>query len=246
MPAERDDILERAVAAFKREGAAAVHLFGSLARGDGDHLSDVDLWITVPDDKIHTLVARRFEIFGSIADILIYHEAPRNRPLGGSYTLVIHCIGDVLIQCDYYLAPESTSVILPEARRLSGSQALPRGPWTLDKDAVVTEDRRERIDFLICMSFIGIKKVLRGDDDFHSLPQSRVRALLRDHLSGASSTHFDSALDDCLQLWVRWSTCQTAAEVRYRWQYSLTQGDRRGWQRAVIHAAQTGSSPAQS
>ncbi len=202
MIAERDELLNRAVRQFQAESATAIHLFGSLARRDGDHLSDIDLWITVPDDKIHALVARRFEIFGSIADILIHHEAPRNRPLGGSYTMVIHCIGDVLIQCDYYLASESTSVILPEARHLSGSQALPRGPWTLDKDALVTEDRRERIDFLICMSFIGIKKVLRGDGDFIvflNREYERFYATCRSRLHASNSIRDLDDLDKALR-----------------------------------------------
>ncbi len=151
---------------FAGEGASAIHLFGSLARGDGDDLSDIDLWITVPDDQITQLIERRFEIFNNIAEVVIHHEAPRNRPLGGSYTLVIHRVGSTLIQADYYLAPASTSVILPEARHLSGNDAFRRGSWVLDTAADTVEDFHERIDFLICMSFIGIKKILRGDYEF--------------------------------------------------------------------------------
>ncbi|CAN5733231.1 hypothetical protein BH23CHL2_BH23CHL2_04580 [soil metagenome] len=166
MTSIRDELLSRAVDAFEREGATAVHIFGSLARGDGDALSDIDLWITVPDDEIEQITDRRLAAFNDIAEVVIHHEAPRNRPLGGSYTLVIHRVGDALIQTDYYLAPESTSVILPEARHLSGKRSLPRGQWLLDTSAEVTEDLHERIDFLTCMSFIGIKKVLRGDHDF--------------------------------------------------------------------------------
>ena len=127
--AERDELLNRAVRQFEAEGATAIYLFGSLARGDGDAFSDIDLWITVPDNTIEQLIDRRFEIFNAISDVLIHHEAPRNRPLGGSYTLVIHRIGDSLMQCDYYLAPESTTVILPEARCVSGSRRLPS--WRL-------------------------------------------------------------------------------------------------------------------
>jgi len=162
----RDALLKRTVAILEVEGASAVHLFGSLARGDADALSDIDLWITVPDDEIARWVDRRFEIFNDIAEVVIYHEAPRNRPLGGSYTLVIHRLGDALIQTDYYFAPESTSVILPEAHHLSGNQSLPRGSWLLDTHAEAAEDFHERIDFLIFMSFIGIKKAFRGDRAF--------------------------------------------------------------------------------
>jgi predicted nucleotidyltransferase len=161
--ARRDELLTRTATTFAGERAAAIHLFGSLARGDGDDLSDIDLWITVPDDKIEHLIERRFEVFNGIAEVVISHEAPRNRPPGGSYSLVIHRVGEVLIQTDYYLAPDSTSVILPEARHLYGDDSLPRGPWILDSTAEVVRDIYERVDFLICMSFIGIKKSLRGD-----------------------------------------------------------------------------------
>ena len=166
MIAFRDELLARAVTTLETEGAAAIHLFGSLARGDGDVLSDIDLWATVPDAEIERVIERRFEIFDAVAEIVIHHEAPRNRPLGGSYTLVIHRVGDALIQADYYFAPESTSVVLPEAKRLGGQRSLPRGRWALDSTAEAVEDLRERIDFLVCMSFIGVKKVLRRDRAF--------------------------------------------------------------------------------
>ncbi len=162
----RDDLLDRAVALFLQEGATALHLFGSLARGDGDALSDIDLWITVPDELIDDLVARRSVVYAAVGEVFIEHEAPRNRPVGGAYTLVLHRASGSVIQVDYYLAPESTSVVLPEARWLAGSDRLPRGAWVLDSTAAVVEDRDERVDFLICMSFIGVKKALRGDRPF--------------------------------------------------------------------------------
>jgi predicted nucleotidyltransferase len=166
--ASRTLLISLAIRKFDEANVVATHLFGSLARGEGDPLSDIDLWVTVPDGEIARVVEKRHQIFADIAEIVIFHEAPRNRPLGGSYTLVIHRVGNALIQADYYLAPESTSVILPEARWLSGNRSLPRGQWNLDLSAPVVEDTRERVDFLICMSFIGVKKVLRGDGDFLS------------------------------------------------------------------------------
>jgi predicted nucleotidyltransferase len=165
---DRDALLARAVDVFEGEGASAIHLFGSLARGDHDPLSDIDLWLTVPDAGIGAMIERRFEIFSDVAEAVIHHEAPRNRPLGGAYTLVIHRVRGALVQVDYYLAPETTSVVLPEARRLAGQHPLPRGQWILDATASASESVPERIDFLTCMSFIGVKKALRGDRAFLS------------------------------------------------------------------------------
>ena len=164
--AGRDGLLARAVATFAQCQASAVHQFGSLARGAGDALSDLDLWLTFPDDTLPAVLQRRQHIYSEIAPVVITHEVVRNSPRGGRYTLVIHRVPAGLYHVDYYLAPRSTSVILPEARVLYGDDALPRGPWLLEQSASSSESVSERVDWLICMAFIGIKAVRRGDTAF--------------------------------------------------------------------------------
>jgi predicted nucleotidyltransferase len=164
----RDALLQRCLAVLAARDIIAVHLLGSLARDEGDALSDIDLWITVEDHHCAEFVADRTSLFGMIAPVLIRHETARNRPQGGSYSLVIHDTPDGLFQIDYYIAPRSSSVVLPEGCLLAGDDSLPRGKWRLDSEAAVTIAAEERVDFLICMAFIGVKKALRGDDAFMS------------------------------------------------------------------------------
>jgi predicted nucleotidyltransferase len=174
----RDAILARAIEVFGSIGAAAIHLFGSTGRGTDDALSDLDLWITVDDNDIAHRVTERDALFARVSPLLIKHEAPQNRPLGGIYSLVIHELPVGLFQVDYYLAPRSTSVILPEARVVYGDDTLPRGRWKLDTSATTPRTLSERIDFLTCMSFVGVKKVLRNDTAFMGFLQAEYREVV--------------------------------------------------------------------
>jgi predicted nucleotidyltransferase len=164
----RRSLLAAAIDVFAKRRVMAVHQLGSLARDDGDVLSDLDLWITFMDEALSDAVTQRDQVYAEIAEVLVKHEALQNRPLGGSYSLVIHRTDPGLVHVDYYFAPRSSSVILPEARLLYGDDSLPRGSWLLDQSAVTPPSLAERIDFLICMAFIGVKKVRRHDARFMS------------------------------------------------------------------------------
>lgn len=160
-------MLARSIAAFRAAGATALHVLGSVGRGTDDAFSDLDLWITVDDAQIGDIVRRRDMLFNNVAPILLSHEALQNRPLGGSYTLVIHETPVGLFQVDYYLAPRAVSVVLPDARLLAGDDhGQPRGSWILDSTATTPTSIEERLDFLACMGFIGVKKILRRDGAF--------------------------------------------------------------------------------
>ncbi len=174
-------LLARAVEVLAAHCALAVHLFGSLARGGGDALSDLDLWATFPDAHLPGLVPRRAALYQAIGEVLIAHETPRNRPLGGCYSLVLHRTAAGLYHADYYLAPRATSVIVPEAIALYGDDTLPRGRWVLDEEARATESRTERVAFLTCMAFIGVKKILRGDRDFMPFLAGQYRRFVATH-----------------------------------------------------------------
>lgn len=164
--AARDHLLEQVRAVFARHDAIAIHQLGSLARDEGDALSDLDLWITFADETLPGIVTRREQIYAEVAEVLISYEALQNRPLGGSYRLVVYKAAGTLMQVDYYLAPRSSSIVLPEARLVYGNDAFPRGQWLIDQSVSTPVSTSERIDFLICMSFIGVKKVLRRDEAF--------------------------------------------------------------------------------
>jgi hypothetical protein len=176
--AGRAELLARAIEAFAARQALAIHQFGSLARGDGDALSDLDLWITVPDERLPGVDRQRAGTYRRVADVLIRHEAAQNSPLGGRYSLVIHRTATGLYHIDYYLAPRSTSVILPEARALYGDDSLPRGSWQLNVPASAATSVAERVAFLPCLAFIGVKKVRRRDAAFMGFLAAEYRRFI--------------------------------------------------------------------
>jgi hypothetical protein len=157
----RERLRRAAVAVLASEGALAVHQLGSLARGTGDELSDLDLWATFRDHDLASVVARRTAAYARVAPIVMVHEAPRNRPVGGSYSLVIYETPTGLCQVDYYLAARSASPVPPEGVLWSGVE-LPRGEWNLDLNASGEDTPVERVAFLACMTFILAKGVRRG------------------------------------------------------------------------------------
>ena len=65
----------------------AARLFGSLGRGDGDALRDIDLWIVVDDDHIHRIISQPPEYSSQIGVPIFFLEAPQNAPEGGAYLM---------------------------------------------------------------------------------------------------------------------------------------------------------------
>lgn len=63
-------------------------LFGSLARGDADALSDIDLILTVPDEHLAPLIDDRYHFAGQAGPPLFTLDAPQNAPPGGGYLMI--------------------------------------------------------------------------------------------------------------------------------------------------------------
>lgn len=162
----REALIDKLKTEFFNAGAAAAHLLGSLANGKGDEFSDVDIWVTFDESVIEDIVSKRLEIFSEVGNILIFHETKKNGPVNGSYTLLIYEVEGVLIQVDVYISPLSTSRVAENTLVLFENKTIERGNLILDLEAVQENSLEERIDFLICMCFIGIKKVIRKDSDF--------------------------------------------------------------------------------
>ena len=163
---QRETLLKTLLKRFSSLGAVAIHQFGSIAKNSSDEFSDLDLWITFNDSQVGEIVKNRNMIFSGIGKLLIKHETPKNSPLGGRYSLVIYEIDNQPYQVDFYLSPMSNAYILHEAKLIYGKDILPRGNWVLDEKAQSAQSLTECVNFLICMSFIGIKKVVRKDLDF--------------------------------------------------------------------------------
>ncbi len=160
--AMRDDHLEVISLAARRNGATALHVFGSLGRGTADALSDIDAWLTFPDAAIDAAVARRWGLYGEGGKILLVHEMVPNRPPGGAYALVLYATPAGPIQVDWYLAPQQVSRVDPSSRTVFADVAVPLGALPTDSTAEHRESLAERVSWLICMLFIALKVVARG------------------------------------------------------------------------------------
>jgi hypothetical protein len=139
-------------------------LLGSLGRQAGDAFSDIDAWLTIPDDLIGAAVQGRHTLYRNVGDLLLTHEATSNRPLGGAYTLALYQTNAGPMQVDWYLAPQRSSRVAPQAGVLFERVPVPRGEWQLDSEALQHRDLTERISWLIGMLFIVIKTLVRGGD----------------------------------------------------------------------------------
>jgi predicted nucleotidyltransferase len=92
MPAEdtandRTSLIAPAVRTWESHSVTAVHLFGSLARGNDDSLSDIDLWVTVPDGEIAQLIEQRHPARSSLA---CRQSVAAARPLGPRHERTRH------------------------------------------------------------------------------------------------------------------------------------------------------------
>ncbi|HAO64358.1 TPA: hypothetical protein DCQ44_00045, partial [Candidatus Taylorbacteria bacterium] len=162
---ETRDKLLLSIKNFFEETAIEGHIFGSLARNDGDTLSDIDIWFTFKDGEVGDVIEKRFEIYNRFGKVVICHEAQQNFPLGGKYSLVIYDTPAGLIQVDYFLCPQSSSRIIPNSKILFEKTPIEKGAMIYDPKRI-KKDPGDKLNFVICMCFVGIKKVIRKDPDF--------------------------------------------------------------------------------
>src|SRR5687768_3260225 len=128
----REEQLASITSAARLYGARALHVIGSLGRGTADGLSDVDAWLTFPDEAIGGVIRDRWRLYGAVGEVLIAHEMTPNRPPGGIYSLVLYASAAGPLQVDWYLAPRSTSRLDPSARAVFADIAMPIGDLPRD------------------------------------------------------------------------------------------------------------------
>lgn len=163
---EKQKIFDKILKNFS-EIALETHVFGSSANGLGDEFSDIDFWATFSDEEITEFIHKRFRIFESISEILIFHEAQQNYPLGGIYTLLLFKTDAGPIHVDIYLSPVRSARLWGDTRILFNKNNLeiPKGEMVYDPKRE-KRDVQDRVKFVICMTFSGIKKIVRKDYRF--------------------------------------------------------------------------------
>ncbi len=152
--------------------AIEAHIFGSVARGDADLYSDLDVWFTFKDKDIKNVIAKRLDYYSQIAEIIHIHEAPQNAPIGGIQSFVLYKIGNELLRADYSLCPQSSSFQTKDSKKLFGAE-LPVGELSLNPHKIAV-DGNYRIDFVISFVFNSIKYLARKE-------QNPLQDLLREY-----------------------------------------------------------------
>lgn len=140
------------------------HLLGSLAKGNGDILSDIDIWLTFKDGDMEKIFKNRLDYYRIIGDVLQVFEAPQNSPINGISSSVLYKTKVGLFQVDYYLCPQSTSFKTDESKKLFGNIDLSVGLFELNPQKVSVSESF-RVDFVINLIFRAIKKVVRQGED---------------------------------------------------------------------------------
>ncbi len=158
----RERLLKKLEGLFENK-AVEVHVFGSVARGDADAYSDIDIWFTFNDSDYKDVYKNRFEYYNQIGNIIHYCEAPQNAPIDGVHTaLLVEENGDVVV-VDIYLCPLSTAYITDDGKKLFGLD-LPKGTIGYNPNKIKV-DENYRIDFFIGFIFNSIKKLARKNDN---------------------------------------------------------------------------------
>ncbi len=162
--AERDALLARAVAMLNADPrVVAAWLTGSVGRGDGDDLSDLDFWVAVRDDAIAAVTAERQAIVARIGTPVLIQEAPHNAPPGGAFLLVWYASDAGLQEADWVWQPHSAARLPPDVRllfdRVGIPPAQPTPPLT---EAARTARLTDRTVFFWAMAPIAARKIARG------------------------------------------------------------------------------------
>lgn len=157
----RENLFKQIIKTFKGLDPIAIHQFGSGINNYRDEFSDLDLWITFPDEVIKEMVDKREEIYTSVAPILVKSDAPANAPMGGSYTMVLYDTLSGLFNVDYYFSPKSGNNVRTDAKLLYGDDSLPRGEWILQREDSPWSEEHV-FNQVLAMTFILNKAVIRG------------------------------------------------------------------------------------
>ncbi|NMC51401.1 GrpB family protein [Candidatus Kuenenbacteria bacterium] len=162
---EKNKIFKKLITIFSAI-ALEGHIFGSLARGSSDEFSDIDFWATFSDQKIKKIIAQRLKLYKKIGKIIIYHEAQQNYPLGGTYAYLLFQTSAGPIHVDLYLSPKNSARLWGKSKILFNKKNLkiPKGKMIYETKRE-TRDIQDRVKFIICMTFNGIKKIIRKNDN---------------------------------------------------------------------------------
>lgn len=155
---ERENKLNNIKDIFKNI-ALEGHVLGSVARGDSDPYSDLDVWLTFKDEDFSSVMENRIDLFNKIGQVISVIEPHQNAPINGIFSAVLFRTSNQLLNVDFYFCPQSTAFTTDESKQIFGDESLlPIGKLGLNPQSK-TVTKEYRIDF--CTSFLmtSIKKI---------------------------------------------------------------------------------------
>jgi hypothetical protein len=159
------------------ERFAAAWLYGSLGRGDGDQLSDIDLALVVVDRFAGELCQRpweigagappaRLDLFRRFGEPILIHENHVNAKPGGSFSYVRYRENGLMI--DWSLRPLAGAARPADTLLLFDKAGIPLllPPAQSAPDGVDEVRLAERSAFFWMMAGVTAKYLSRGDASF--------------------------------------------------------------------------------
>lgn len=160
---DRNEIFEKIKKVFS-DKAIESHLFGSLARGEDDPYSDIDIWFTFKNEDIKKILSGRLKLYSQVGEIINICEPPQNAPINGVHTSIVYKTKGGYVMVDFYLCPLSTSHKTLESKKIFGIDLPIREMEFNTKKVKVTESYR--IDFLIIFIVVAVKNLIRHKENF--------------------------------------------------------------------------------
>jgi hypothetical protein len=188
---KRDNLLLSVDQALSRDDRfVAAWITGSLAHGNADSVSDLDLTLVVSPTHSDILCRRieqvssqttpeRLELFSQFGTPAILHENNNNAPDGGSFTFVLYSSSATMV--DWILVPQAVAQRPFHAKVLFEKNSIPVQP---PKEPESLEDRAKKASelaaFFWMMMAITSKYILRHDQEFVTCWLEELHKTLRE------------------------------------------------------------------
>jgi hypothetical protein len=165
--AQRPRFIERAVAAARLdERIRALLVWGSLARGDADEWSDVDLVMAVSDESVPEILEELSREDSAYGRSLITLQMPQNGVDKGGCVSVTYLQSGLPLHVNWYICPLSGGLPVRDTKPLFSHERWPEAGSTF---AEILRDRPSRasntpseLDLLVSMTPIHVNEVARG------------------------------------------------------------------------------------